>query len=85
MHKEGRYKFIRLLYAMTTVEMPNRRSYWSTEDGLFTPPAFGERLHTGYHRFEDILCYLSFDLDHNSDVACVGDDERESDDWWPVR
>ena len=75
---------------MTSVEMPDRRSYWSTEDGLFPPPAFGERLHTGHHRLEDILCYLSFDekpgnLDHDSDVACVGGDELESDDWWPVR
>ena len=57
---------------------------------FFPPPVFGERFHTGHQRLENILSYLFYDekpgnLDHDSDDACVGGDELESDDWWPVR
>ena len=41
------FKVFGILYAMTTVEMPSRRSYWSTDGaGLFPAPACS--LHRGF-------------------------------------
>jgi len=64
-------KVFGILYAMTTVTMPSKRSYWAVDNGLFPAPAFGERYGMGYHRFENILRSLSFE-----DI----DDEAEEDD-----
>ena len=72
------FKVFGILYAMTTVEMPSRRSYWSTDSaGLFPAPAFGERFGMGYHRFEDILTHLAFDQEPEPDDG--------ADKWWQVR
>ena len=46
------YKVFGILYAMTTANLPTRRSYWCVEDGVFPAPAFGRRFDMGYHRFE---------------------------------
>ena len=53
-------KVFGFLYAMTTVNMSNRRSYWNTEPGLFPAPAFGDRFEMGFHRFEEILKAMRF-------------------------
>lgn len=72
------FKVFGILYAMTMVEMPSRRGYWSTDNaGLFPAPAFGERFGMGYHRFEDILTHLAFDDEPETD--------NDADKWWQVR
>ena len=68
------YKVIGFLYAMTLGVLRQRQDYWSTEDGLFSAPAFGRRFGMGLHRFEEIRMALSFVKPKNND-----------DKWYPVR
>ena len=72
--RKEKYKVIGFLYAMTLGVLRQRRDYWSTEDGLFSAPAFGRRFGMGLHRFEDILMALSFVKPENND-----------DKWYHVR
>ena len=62
------------LYSLTRTSK-GRRDLWSTEDGLFPAPRFGERYGLTRDRFEILLRYLSFCPVHD-----VVDDK-----WAPVR
>ena len=77
------YKVFGILYAMTTANLPTRRSYWCVEDGVFPAPAFGRRFDMGYHRFEDILRALVFSDSDGDDDQEQG--REEADKWSLVR
>ena len=62
------------LYSLTRTS-EGRRDLWSTEDGLFPAPRFGERYGLTRDRFEILLRYLSFCPVH----------EVVDDKWAPVR
>ena len=78
-----RYKVFGILYAMTTANLPTRRSYWCVDDGVFPAPAFGRRFNMGYHRFEDILRALVFSDSDGDDDQEQG--REEADKWCLVR
>ena len=65
---------IGFLYAMTLGVLRQRRDYWSTEDNLYSAPAFGCSFEMGLHNFEEILMALSF-ANHRHD------DDR----WYPAQ
>ena len=77
------YKVCGILYAITTANLPTRRSYWCVEDGVFPAPAFGRRFDMGYHRFEDILRALVFSDSDGDDDQEQG--REEADTWSFVR
>eukprot|EP00731_Ephydatia_muelleri_P017495 Em0010g593a len=65
----------------TTASLPagtseGRRDLWSTEDGLFPAPRFGERYSLPRNRFEVLLRCLSF---------CPPSEAKGNDKWAPVR
>ena len=62
------------LYSLTRTS-EGRRDLWSTEDGLFPAPRFGERYGLSRNRFEILLRCLSF----------CPEDENNSDKWSSVR
>ena len=62
------------LYSLTRTS-EGRRDLWSTEDGLFPAPRFGERYGLSRNRVEILLRYLSF----------CPEDENNSDKWSSVR
>jgi hypothetical protein len=62
------------LYSLSRTS-EGRRDLWSTEDGLFPAPRFGERYGLTRDRFEILLRYLSFCPVH----------EVVDDKWAPVR
>ena len=68
-----------ILYAMTTANLPTRRSYWCVEDGVFPAPAFGRLFDMGYHRFENILRALVFSDSDDDDDQEQG--REEADKW----
>lgn len=72
------YKAIGFVYAMTVSNFRTRRTYWSTESGLFPAPAFGKRFGMGINRFEEILSCMAFSMIDE-------DDELEEDKWSLVR
>ena len=62
------------LYSLTRTS-EGRRDVWSTEDGLFPAPRFGERYGLSRNHFEILLRCLSF----------CPEDENNSDKWSSVR
>ena len=66
-----------ILYFLTRTS-EGRRDLWSTEDGLFPAPQFGERcsLPRPRNRFEVLLRCLSF---------CPPSEAKDNDKWAPVR
>ena len=62
------------MYSLTRTS-EGRRDLWSTEDGLFPAPRFGERYGLSRNRFEILLRCLSF----------CPEDENNSDKWSSVR
>jgi hypothetical protein len=61
------FKAIGIMYAMTINVLHSRRDYWSTESGLFSAPAFGQRFGMGLHRFEEILGCMAFAMPANEE------------------
>ena len=64
-----------ILYSLTRTS-EGRRDLWSTEDGLFPAPRFGERYSLPRNRFEVLLRCLSF---------CPPSETKGNDKWAPVR
>ena len=64
-----------ILYSLTRTS-EGRRDLWSTEDGLFPAPRFGERYSLPRNRFEVLLRCLSF---------CPPSEAKGKDKWAPVR
>ena len=64
-----------ILYSLTRTS-EGRRDLWSTEDGLFPAPRFGERYSLPRNRFEVLLRCLSF---------CPPSEAKGNDKWAPVR